>query len=297
MAWPDAKLWAIAGRSAGYHGGPDGWRPSPLPPDLRPVRLYATAPPNTRPLTSRGIVRILIHMNAPARVAVAYSRVSTSRQAEEGVSLEAQETRIRSWAAGQGMELVAVYADAGISGKRADNRPGLQAALTEVCKRRGVLVVYSLSRMARSTKDALEIAERLRKSGANLASLTENIDTSSPAGEVIFTVFAAFAQFERRLISERTRAAMDHLRRQGRKVSGNVPFGWEEAEGGRLVANEREQAVLVLIRKMRDSGASFRDIVRTLEADGIPTKSGLLVWTPATIRGVLLRDERLRMAA
>lgn len=236
-------------------------------------------------------------MKTPARVAVGYVRVSTSRQAEEGASLDAQESRIRTWAAGQGLEVAAVHVDAGISGKRADNRPGLQAALSDVCKRRGVLVVYSLSRMARSTRDALDIAERLRKAGANLASLTEQIDTSSAAGEVIFTVFAAFAQFERRIISERVSSSMDFLRRQGRKVSGNLPFGWNEAEGGRLVPNEREQEVLSLIRKMRTGGASLRDIVRTLEAEKIPTKSGLPVWTPATVRGVLIRDERLRMAA
>lgn len=242
-------------------------------------------------------MRILIPMNAPARVAVAYVRVSTARQVEEGASLDAQESRIRSWAAGQGIEVASVHVDAGLSGGRADNRPGLQAALADVCKRKGVLVVYSLSRMARSTKDALEIAEKLRKAGANLASLTEQIDTTSAAGEVIFTVFAAFAQFERRLISERTRTSMDYLRRQGRKVSGNVPFGFDEAEGGRLVANERERAVVDLIRKMRDDGASLRDIARELEASRTPTKSGLLTWTPATIRGVLLREERLRMAA
>lgn len=236
-------------------------------------------------------------MNAPSRIAVGYVRVSTSRQAEEGASLEAQEARIRAWAAGQGMEVAAVHVDAGISGKRADNRPGLQAALADVCKRRGILVCYSLSRMARSTRDALDIAERLRKSGANLASLTEQIDTSSAAGEVIFTVFAAFAQFERRIISERVSSSMDYLRRQGRKVSGNVPFGFDEAEGGRLVPNERERAVVDLIRTRRAEGASLRDIVRELEAAHVPTKSGLLTWTPATIRGVLRRDERLRMAA
>jgi hypothetical protein len=76
-----------------------------------------------------------------------------------------------------------------------------------------------------------------------------------------------------------------------------VPFGWEEAEGGRLVPNEAERAVVDFLRRRRAEGASFRDLVHELEAAGTPTKSGLLVWTPATVRGVLLRDERLRMAA
>lgn len=236
-------------------------------------------------------------MKAPARIAVGYVRVSTARQAEEGASLEAQEARIRSWAAAQGLEVAGVHVDAGLSGGRADNRPGLQAALADVCKRRGVLVVYSLSRMARSVKDAADISDRLRKAKADLVSLSESLDTTSAAGRMLFGVLSVFAQFERELISERVSTSMDYLRRQHRKVSGNVPFGWEEAEGGRLVPNEAERAVVDMLRKRRADGASFRDLVRDLEAASVPTKSGLLTWTPATIRGVLLRDERLRMAA
>lgn len=85
-------------------------------------------------------------MKTLAKMVVGYVRVSTERQASEGVSMEAQEARIRAWAATQGLEVAAVHVDAGLSGGRADNRPGLQAALSDVCKRRGVLVVYSLSR-------------------------------------------------------------------------------------------------------------------------------------------------------
>ena len=236
-------------------------------------------------------------MKSTAKVAVGYVRVSTERQASEGASLEAQEARIRAWAAAQGLDVASVHVDAGLSGGKAENRPGLQSALSDACKRRAPLVVYSLSRMARSTKDALAIAERLDKAGADLVSLSESIDTTSAAGRMVFRMLAVLAEFERELISERTFAAMDHLRRQGRKVSGNVPFGWTEVAGGRLVPDEREQAVVAHIRALRDGGASLRDISRALEADRIPTKSGLLTWTPATIRGVLLRDERLRMAA
>ena len=238
-------------------------------------------------------------MKSAATSAIAYVRVSTTKQAEKGVSLEAQEARIRAWAIGNGLTLAQddVHVDAGLSGGRADNRPGLQAALTDVCKRKGVLVVYSLSRVARSTKDALAIAERLDKAGADLVSLSEAIDTTSAAGKMVFRLLAVLAEFERDLISERTTSAMGHLRRQGRKVSGNIPFGFDEAEGGRLVANEREQVVISRIRSLRDAGASLRTIAAALAEAGTPTKSGLLTWTPATIRGVLLRDASLRIAA
>src|SRR4051812_9422716 len=117
-------------------------------------------------------------------IAVGYCRVSTEDQAVEGVSLEAQAARIRAWCAANGVELAGSYTDAGLSGKRADNRVALQMALEVVCQARGVLVVYSLSRLARSTRDTLAIADRLERAGADLVSLSEKIDTTSAAGKM-----------------------------------------------------------------------------------------------------------------
>lgn len=99
---------------------------------------------------------------------IAYARVSTSDQAVDGVSLDAQQARILAWCAAHGATLdpADVHVDAGLSGKRADNRPALQAALDAVCQARGVLVVYALARLARSTKDTIAIAERLDRAGA-----------------------------------------------------------------------------------------------------------------------------------
>jgi DNA invertase Pin-like site-specific DNA recombinase len=87
--------------------------------------------------------------------------VSTAEQARDGVSLDAQRARITAWCAASGYELVALHADAGLSGKSAANRPALRAALNDACASKAALVVYSLSRLARSTKDALSISERL----------------------------------------------------------------------------------------------------------------------------------------
>ena len=88
------------------------------------------------------------------RVAIGYCRVSTAGQAEQGVSLDSQRERIQAWCQAQGYHLAAVHIDAGLSGKRADNRPGLQAALADACRQKAALVVYSLSRLARSVPDA-----------------------------------------------------------------------------------------------------------------------------------------------
>ena len=116
-----------------------------------------------------------------AKTAIGYIRVSTEGQVTEGVSLDAQRAKIEAWCLANDVQLGGVFVDAGISGKRADNRPELQAALNAVCKCGGVLVVYSLSRLARSTKDTISIAERLSKSNADLVSLSEKIDSTSAA--------------------------------------------------------------------------------------------------------------------
>jgi DNA invertase Pin-like site-specific DNA recombinase len=132
--------------------------------------------------------------------AVGYVRVSTNRQATDGVSVEAQRDRIVGWCSANGYGVAQVYVDAGMSGGRADNRPGLQAALARACRTKGVLVSYSLSRLARSTKDALAISERLASAGADLVSLSERIDTTTAAGKMVFRMLAVLAEFERDLI-------------------------------------------------------------------------------------------------
>lgn len=223
------------------------------------------------------------------RLAVGYIRVSTDRQATEGVSLEAQEARLRAWAAANDAELVAVHVDPGLSGGRADNRPELQAALDDACRLRAALVFYSLSRVARSTLDTLVISKRLERAGADLVSLTESIDTTNAAGKMVFRMLAVLAEFERDLVSERTATAMAHLRSQGRRISGAIPFGFDVVDGGHLVPNPAEQETLSLIRQLREEGRSLRAIAAELEARGIATKSGGATWAPKVLAGLLER--------
>jgi site-specific DNA recombinase len=219
--------------------------------------------------------------------AYGYIRVSTEGQAVEGVSLDAQRAKIHAWCELNGYTLMAVHADAGLSGGRADNRPGLQAALVDVCKQGGALVVYSLSRLARSTKDAIAISERLNKSGADLVSLSEKIDTTSAAGKMIFRLMAVMAEFERDQISERTTTAMQHLRSQGKRISGKIPYGYD-LNAGELVENKSEQASIKVMVELHRAGLSLRQIAAELEARGISTKSGA-AWSATVIRGILKR--------
>ncbi len=219
--------------------------------------------------------------------AVGYIRVSTEGQATEGVSLEAQRARIEAYCAAQGLQLSGMFIDAGISGKRQDNRPQLQAALAAVSSCQGVLVVYSLSRLARSTADTIAISQRLEKAGADLCSLTEKIDTTSAAGKVLFTLLAAFAQFERDLTAERTSTALQHKKSQGQRV-GTIPFGYDlAADGVALVPNETQQAVIENIRQLRAGGMTLQEIADILESEGVRTAKGGMKWAPKTIDRII----------
>jgi len=165
--------------------------------------------------------------------AIGYIRVSTEKQANEGVSLEAQEAKIVTWCKANGYELVKVYVDAGISGKRMDTRKELLAALASL-KKGMALVSYSLSRLARSTKDALAIGEAVAKKKADMVSLTEQIDTTTAAGKMMFQMLSVLAEFERNLVAERTTNALQHKKRSGQKYTNQTPYGFEAIEG-RLV--------------------------------------------------------------
>jgi site-specific DNA recombinase len=151
--------------------------------------------------------------------AVLYARFSPRPSPEECDSDEKQLERCRAYCVGHGYTVIAEYSDRDLSGGRADNRPGLQAAIAEACARKAVLCVYVLSRLARYTKDAIDLAERLSAAGADLAVIRENVNTRSPMGRFIFTLFSALAQLEREQIAERTSSAMLRLQATGRRMT------------------------------------------------------------------------------
>lgn len=220
------------------------------------------------------------------KAAIGYVRVSTDKQASEGVSLEAQEARIKSWCDANGYELVQVFVDAGISGKSMEARKGLKDALGSL-KKDMALVSYSLSRLARSTKDALEIAEKVSKKKAHMVSLSEAIDGTTAAGRMMFQMLCVLAEFERNLISERTSSALQHKKRTGQKYSP-VPFGYQEIEG-RLETVESEAMVVAEIVSRRAGGETLQAIADSLNERGIRGKRGG-IWHPRTIKYLIERQ-------
>lgn len=222
------------------------------------------------------------------QTAIGYVRVSTEGQAKEGVSLEAQQRKIEAWCVANDFELDGLFVDAGISGKRADNRPELQNALSAVTRAKGVLVVYSLARLARSTKDTIQISERLDTAGADLVSLSEKLDTTSAAGKMVFRMMAVLAEFERDQISERTSSAMAHKKSKGERV-GTVPFGFYLLHDGKtLVKDEKEQAVIELLELLRESGLSYGKCADILNRKSVATKNTGAKWQATTVRNILM---------
>ncbi len=224
--------------------------------------------------------------------AIAYARVSTIGQSEEGVSLEMQKARIAAWCIGNGHELEAVFVETG-SGGRADNRPELQKAMALVCKRRGILVVYSLSRFSRSVKDTLALTEQLDAANAHLASLSESLDTSSAVGRMVFKMLSTLAEFERDVLSERTRNALGHMRKMNRRISFKVPFGHTlAADKATLLPDANEQAAIIRMQERRAGGMTLAAICQTMETEGVRTRFGGK-WFPKTIAAIIQRQHKL----
>jgi DNA invertase Pin-like site-specific DNA recombinase len=157
-----------------------------------------------------------------------------------------------------------------------------------------VLVVYSLSRLARCTKDAIDLAERLNSAGADLAVIQENVNTRSPMGRFIFTLFSALAQLEREQIADRTSSAMQRHQANGRRMGrvDRCPYGWrpDPADPARLAEDAEEQAAIAKIREQRQKGRGLREIARALDQAGILCRGRC--WSHTIIRSVLLRADR-----
>ena len=167
--------------------------------------------------------------------------------------------------------------------------PVLSNALDDVCRKSGVLVDYSLSRLARSTKDTLAISERLDTAGADLVSLSEKLDTTSAAGKMIFRILAVLAEFERDQISDRTKMALAHKKAHGERL-GKVPYGYKVADCGvMLVPDPAELRVIDFIHALKEQGLSLRRIAAELDARLIATKELKGQWRHQSVESILKR--------
>jgi site-specific DNA recombinase len=219
------------------------------------------------------------------RTAIGYIRVSTSRQANEGVSLDAQRAAIRQYCAAYNMNLVEIAEDAGISGKSVAARPGLSSIMSRLPSLDDI-IIYKLDRLARNTIEALDLVNRLEASSVSLHSITETLNTRSAMGRFFLTMLAALAEMERSQISERVQATVDHLKANGRCI-GQVPYGWMKSDDGALAEDAEQQSVVRGILSMRQRGHSLRSIALTLNDQDVPSATGR-AWSPESVRGTIL---------
>lgn len=221
---------------------------------------------------------------------VAYLRVSTDGQADSGLGLEAQRTRVRGFAAAYAHDLAGEIVDGGASAKNLD-RPGMGQLLDGI--RSGVIgrvIVAKLDRLTRSPRDLQYLLELFERHGVALVSVAETLDTASAAGRLVVNVMISVAQWEREAIGERTREALAAKRNRGERT-GTVPFGFSLAPDGKLTENTDEQRALEIVRQLRGEGWTLGAIADELNRQGFTSRSGRpyryqhvqQVLTPATV--------------
>lgn len=214
-----------------------------------------------------------MHTTPGTQRVIGYVRVSTDEQHASGAGLTAQRTAIRAECERRGWDLLDIVGeDAGASSATLE-RKGLQSTLDRLdAGHADVLVIAKLDRLSRSVAQGAQVMERAKRRGWSLVALDFGLDTTTPAGEMVANVILSTAQYERRLIGERTRVALAAKRAAG------VRLGRPSVLSTDVVRRIVEQ---------RNAGRPLRGIAADLEADGIPTARGGTTWQASTVQSVL----------
>ena len=201
-------------------------------------------------------------------LAVGYTRVSTGEQGDSGLGLEAQRDAIRAECERHGWQLVDIYEDVA-SGGSTRKRPELARALQAVAVQESdILVVSKLDRLTRSMLDFAQIMEQARNEGWALVVIDLAVDMTTPNGALIAGIMSVLAEWERQIISERTKSALAVARKRGVRL-GRKPGVSEETKDR--------------IRFLRRAGRSWREVAEELTRAGVPTAQGG-EWHASTVR-------------
>jgi site-specific DNA recombinase len=224
------------------------------------------------------------------RTALGYVRVSSDEQADSGLGLEAQRQRIRTYAELKGLHLADILEDPGVSGgKPLGTRPGGTRLLESVRRSKPVVVVARLDRLFRSVADAAQTIVDFDRRGIELVAIAEGFDMTNPYGRAMAQMASVFAELERAMIRERTRAAMKVKRTRNERISRHAPFGWDFGPRGSLLINRREQRVIRWVQEHRAEGTSLRVIADMLNKRGIPPKRAVR-WLHSSVIRILARS-------
>lgn len=224
-----------------------------------------------------------------------YIRVSTVMQVQDGFSLEAQESKIWKESEKWNGFLQSIYIDRGISGGSMEKRLGLTRML-KTLENGDWIIVNSVSRLARNTKDLLSIVEIIENLGCHLLILDLNLDITSPSGKLILTLIGSQAQFEREITSERVRGVMQHLKKTG-NLRTKPPFGWKMNEdhstGASIhVREEKEQGIISQIRILRSKypELSITNFSEKLNEEKLEPPRKSKKWYHRTVKDIMVRE-------
>lgn len=226
--------------------------------------------------------------NVTSKQAVGYVRVSTGQQAEQGVSLEAQQERLNVYCMLNALELVHVYREEAVSASiPLADRPAGKELLAAVKAGACHVVTVKLDRLFRSASDALVTTAAWDRRGVALHLIDfggASLNTATAMGRMILTMMAGFAEFERGLTAERTTSALA-FKRDHRQVFNHVPYGFQR-DGDKLVVDSAEQAVVAHVRQLRNAGLPLAKIAAHLNVS-TPTKKDGCRWYASTVSNIL----------